>query len=135
MLPDFGTRMLDVRAVMGTGIANLNLMPPLAMDPIDFAIDLEYDNRTGMNAQVSILSADLFLFSVAGGIVRQTFNMQPIHNAPPGVTTKQHMKVPGSGMPASITTPSALCGGMGTVSLMMSNGAAVLGLVNVTCTM
>ena len=135
MLPDFGVRMVDVRAVMGTAVAHLNLMPPIAMDPIDFAIDLEYDNRTPMNEQISIVNADIFLFSLTGGILQQSFSMQPVHNAPPGVTVKQHTKVAGSGMPASIPNPSGLCGGMGTVNIMMSNGVMVLGLVNIMCTM
>jgi len=111
-----------------TPVVELNLMPPVASDPLHFEAVLQYDNTGTSTETMNVTTA------LVGGILppwNHTFAVEPDHFAPPGTSTKQVRKVLGSG--AALTNPANLCDRRAAVILTMSNGRRVYKTVTVTC--
>jgi hypothetical protein len=111
----------------GTSQVVLNLIPPVAADPLSFTAELFYDNVGPGSQNISIININVMalIFPV------QDFVAGPAHNAPVGSSSRVVNKVAGTGQPVS--APETYCGFPAIVLIDFSNGQSLQDFGSVTC--
>jgi hypothetical protein len=122
--PQFQT---TVSFVTGTLLVSMNLVPPVASDPLSFGAELQYDNVGPGSQTISVASASvqLLFFST------HTFAVGPAHVAAVGVTTRAVSKTPGSG--SAISAPETYCDLPVIATLDLSNGQQISDFTVLNC--
>lgn len=116
-----------VSIVTGSQIT-LNLVPPVAPDPLSYTAELGYDNIGPGSQNISIVNVNVNAIIVPV----QDFVAGPAHNAPVGFSSQVVSKAAGTGTPLS--SPSVLCQiPIAQVTIDFSNGQQLSDIAFVTC--
>lgn len=109
---------------------SMNLQPPRAQDPIVVTAQLAYDNYGTMAEEISVIQSSI---TCAGGTFFQSFNMTPVHSAPPGHSTGTVTKVAGTAS-INVLFPDLLCDGMCSAQMLLNTTQPVGRLATMRCT-